>query len=160
MKRVDRKSPTLGEKPPAGAVVLLPFEEGKPTNLDRWTNKEWICDPDGSIQVHRGDNRTTGEFGSFKLHLEFCVPFLPAARGQSRGNSGVLLHGRYNIQVSNSFGEPVTYQTCGAIAGRKAPSVDASLPPAEWQTYDIDFRAPRFNETNGLEIQAQSSWCG
>ena len=79
MKRVEQKtSPTLGEKPPAGAVVLLPFEEGKPTNLDQWTNQEWLCQPDGSIQVHRGHNRTKKEFGSFRLHLEFYVPLLPA----------------------------------------------------------------------------------
>ncbi len=153
MKRVERKSPTLGQKPPAGAVVLLPFEEGKQTNLDRWTNKEWICEPDGSIQVHRGDNQTTDEFGSFKLHLEFYVPFLPAARDRARGNSGVYLHSRYNIRVLDSFGQPVTDEVCGAIAGQTAPSVNASLPPAQWQTYDIDFQAPQFDEKNGRQVR-------
>jgi hypothetical protein len=149
MKRIERRSPTLGAKPPAGAIVLLPFEEGKVTNLDQWTNREWTCNPDGSIQVHRGHNWTKERFGSFKLHLEFYVPFLPAERGPARGNSGVFLQNSYQIQVLDSFGEPLTEVTCGAITGRKSPDVYAALPPGQWQAFDIDFQAPRFNEING-----------
>ena len=104
MKRVERKSPTLGQKPPAGAIVLLPFEEGKPTNLDHWNNKQWVCLDDGSILTRSGDTKTNEDFGSYKLHVEFRVPFMPAARGQGRGNSGVYQHGRYEIQVLDSFG--------------------------------------------------------
>jgi hypothetical protein len=154
MKRVERKSPTLGAKPPAGAVVLLPFEEGQVTNLDQWTNKEWICQPDGSIQVHRGHNWTKERFGSFKLHLEFYVPFLPAERGAARGNSGVYLQNCYEILVLDSFGEPLSDRACGAIAGRKSPSGDAVLPPGQWQAFDIDFRAPQFDEISGQQTQA------
>ncbi len=153
MKRVEQKiPPTLGQKPPAGAVVLLPFEEGKVTNLDQWSNKEWICEPDGSIQAYRGDNRTKKEFGSFKLHLEFYVPFLPAMRAP-RGHSGVYLHNCYKIEILDSFGEPVTDMVCGAISGQKPPDVDVALPAAQWQTYDIDFKAPRFNEINGDQVR-------
>jgi hypothetical protein len=149
LKRVEQKSPTLGEKPPAGAVVLLPFEQGQPTNLDRWTNKEWVCEQDGSIQVYRGDNRTKREFGSFKLHLEFYVPFLPALPGGSRGKSGVFLHNRYEIEIADSFGLPPDDRSCGALAGLRAPLVDASLPPGQWQAFDIDFEAPQFDPVNG-----------
>jgi len=156
MQRVERKNPnpTLGEKPPAGAVVLLPFEEGKLTNLDQWTNKEWPLEPDGSVHVHRGDNRTIREFGSFKLHLEFYVPFLLVVRGQPRGESGVYLHGRYKIQILDSFGESPTAETCGAIFGRKSPDANAVLPPGQWQTYDIDFKAPQFDPITGLQIRS------
>jgi hypothetical protein len=155
MKRVAQKDlgPTLGKRPPAGAVVLLPFEKDKPTNLDQWTNKEWTCEPDGSIQVHRGDNRTIKEFGNFKLHLEFYVPFLPSSHGQARGGSGVYLHNRYKIQILDSFGEPLTAETCGAIMGRNAPNVNAAILPGQWQTYDIDFKSPQFDGTNGLQIR-------
>src|SRR5271157_2575245 len=104
MKRAERTSPTLGQKPPAAAIILLPFEEGKPTNLDHWNNKQWVCLDDGSILTRSGDTKTNEDFGSYKLHVEFRVPFMPAARGQGRGNSGVYQHGRYEIQVLDSFG--------------------------------------------------------
>jgi hypothetical protein len=154
MKRVEqRQSPTLGEKPPAGAVVLLPFEEGKTTNLDQWTNDEWPCEPDGSIQVYRGHNRTKQEFGSFKLHVEFYVPFLPTLRGQARGISGIYLHNRYEICIIDSFGMILGDHSCGAISGQLAPAVDVALPPGQWQTFDINFKAPQFDKANDAQVR-------
>ncbi len=147
MQRIERKSPTLGQKPPAGAVVLAPFEEGKPTNLEQWNNKKWICLDDGSMLVRSGDTKTNRDFGSYKLHVEFRVPFMPAARGQGRGNSGVYQHGRYEIQVLDSFGLTENPGECGAIYGQKAADVNVSLPPGQWQTYDIDFTAPQFDDS-------------
>ena len=152
MSRVERKSPTLGQKPPAGAVVLLPFEDGKPTNLDQWAKSQWTCQPDGSILVRGGDIKTAHEFGDCKLHVELCVPFMPAARGQGRGNSGVYMHGRYEIQVLDSFGLTENPGECAAIYGQKAACVNASLPPGQWQTYDVDFKAPKFDDA-GKQIK-------
>ncbi|MGO9107667.1 MAG: DUF1080 domain-containing protein [Thermoguttaceae bacterium] len=152
MKRVERKSPTLGQKPPAGAIVLLPFEEGKPTNLDHWNNKQWVCLDDGSILTRSGDTKTNQDFGSYKLHAEFRVPFMPAARGQGRGNSGVYQHGRYEIQVLDSFGLTENPGECAAIYGQKAADVNVSLPPGQWQTYDIDFTAPQF-DASGKQVK-------
>ncbi len=156
MKRVERTRPTLGQKPPAGALVLLPFEEGKPTNLGQWAKTDWTCQPDGSILARRADIRTIKDFGSFKLHVEFREPFMPAARGQGRGNSGVYIHGRYEIQVLDSFGLPLTPWDCAAIYGTKAPDADAELPPGVWQTYDVDVKAPEFDaagkQTKGIII--------
>jgi hypothetical protein len=148
MKRMKRESPTLGQKPPAGAVVLLPFDEDKTTNMDQWSNPRWPCKPDGSIMVRGGDNKSRKEFGSFKLHVEFLLPFMPAARGEDRGNSGICLHGRYRVQVLDSFGLPTGDREGGAIFGQKAPDVNASLPPRSWQTYDIDFKSPQFDEND------------
>jgi hypothetical protein len=145
MHRVEQKSPTLGAKPPAGAIVLLPFEEGKPTVYDQWTNKSWVVEPDGSILAKGGDTKTKRVFGSFKLHVEFRVPFMPAARGQARGNSGVYLHDRYEIQVLDSFGLTENPGECAAIYSQKAADQNVSLPPGQWQTYDIDFKAPEFD---------------
>ncbi len=156
MTRVERKSPTLGQKPPSDALILLPFEEGKTTILDNWANKHWICEPDGSVLVRQGDNKSLRDFGSYKLHVEFRVPFMPSARGQGRGHSGVYQHGRYEIQVLDSFGLTADAGDCGAIYGKKAPGVNASLPPGQWQTYDIEFRAPEFDaaghQTKGAVI--------
>ena len=90
MKRITRKSPTLGQKPPAGAIVLLPFEEGKPTNLDHWNNKQWVCLDDGSILTRSGDTKTNEDFGSYKLHVEFRVPFMPAARDRAAATAASI----------------------------------------------------------------------
>ena len=158
MKRVERKSPTLGQKPPAGAIVLLPFEEGKPTTLDHWSPKQWLCLDDGSILTRSGDIKTTEDFGIYKLHVEFRVPFMPAARGQGRGNSGVYQHGRYEIQVLDSFGLTENPGECGAIYGQKAADVNVSLPPGQWQTYDITFIAPQFDDS-GKQVKGASSPC-
>ena len=152
MKRVERKSPTLGQKPPARAIVLLPFEEGKLANQDQWSNKQWVSEDDGSILTRGGDTKTNRDFGSYKLHVEFRVPFMPAARGQGRGNSGVYQHGRYEIQVLDSFGLTENPGECAAIYGQKAADINASLPPGQWQTYDIDFTAPRF-DASGQQVK-------
>ncbi len=145
MQRVVRKSPTLGEKPPAGAVVLLPFEKGRPTSIAAWNNQQWPCLPDGSILSRGGDTGTKQKFSNYKLHVEFRVPFMPSARGQGRGNSGVYQLGNYEIQVLDSFGLTMNPGECGAIYGIKAPDVNAALPPGQWQTYDIDFQAPKID---------------
>jgi hypothetical protein len=130
----------------------LPFEEGKPSNLDQWNNKNWLCLDDGSVLVRSGDAKTNRDFGSYKLHVEFRVPFMPTARGQGRGNSGVYQHGRYEIQVLDSFGLTENPGECGAIYGQKAPDINVSLPPGRWQTYDIEFIAPQF-EASGKQIK-------
>jgi hypothetical protein len=139
------KPPTLGEKPPAGAVILLPFEEGKKTSLEAWNPPSWTVLDDGSMQVSKGDIFTKQEFGDIKLHLEFRLPYEPAGRSQGRGNSGVYLMDRYEIQVLDSFGLEPKNNDCAAVYTQVAPKVNACLPPLSWQTYDITFHAPRFD---------------
>ncbi|MCX8036534.1 MAG: DUF1080 domain-containing protein [Candidatus Sumerlaeia bacterium] len=164
--RLEPKSPTEGAKPPQGAVVLLPYEPGKPTNLDEWTNKSWKILPDGSVEVFKGENRTLRLFGDCQLHVEFMTPYEPLGRGQGRGNSGVYLQNLYEVQVLDSFGLPSKDNECGGLYSISAPKMIASFPPLRWQTYDITFRAPRFNADgsvgqypritvvhNGIEIQ-------
>jgi hypothetical protein len=146
------KPPMLGEKPPAGAIILLPFEEGKKPSLEAWDPPSWTVLDDGSMHVSKGDIRTKQEFGDFKLHLEFRLPYEPAGRGQGRGNSGVFLQDRYEIQVLDSFGLPPKENECAAVYTQVAPKVNACLPPLSWQTYDITFRAPRF-DSEGKKIK-------
>lgn len=142
LKFAVRKSPTLGQKPPAGAVVLLPFKEGEPPSLDAWENRQWVALPDGSVLVKGGNNHTKQSFGNVRLHLEFRTPLMPTARGQGRGNSGVYLQSRYEVQVLDSFGLVPRDNECGGIYSVGAPTTNASLPPGQWQTYDITFTAP------------------
>lgn len=144
MTRVEKGSPTLGAKPPAGAVVLF---DGK--NLDAWhcSGMPWALVEGGAMEVRKGNIRTKEEFGSQQLHVEFRTPLMASARGQARGNSGVYVLGRWEVQVLDSFGLEPRDNECGGIYKKATPKVNACLPPAEWQTYDITFHTPEYNES-------------
>jgi hypothetical protein len=136
--------------PPSDAVVLF---DG--TSLDGWTRVDgsppgWQAEgkPGGVMTIVPGSGSIISRvtFADAQVHVEFMTP-APAAQGQDRGNSGVYLQGRYEIQVLDSY-QNQTYPTgqCGAVYGQHVPLVNACRSPGEWQTYDIVFRAPRFNE--------------
>ena len=82
---------------------------------------------------------TQKRFGNFQLHLEFNVPYMPKARGQGRGNSGVYLGGIHELQVLDSYGLKLQNNDCGAIYKQIIPAVNACKPPLQWQTYDVTF---------------------
>jgi hypothetical protein len=133
LKRVVRSSPTMGAKPPAGAIVLF---DGK-------TNDFKPGKTDGDLLV-QGQNSQT-KFQSATVHVEFLLPFKPLARGQGRGNSGVYLQGRYECQVLDSFGLKGENNECGGIYSVAAPTTNMCYPPLEWQTYDIDYTAATYD---------------
>ena len=145
MKHVQAEPPSLGADPPEGAVTLF---DG--SSHDAWQQRDGSTPAwklvDGAMEVAKGDIVTKQKFNDFKLHLEFRTPFMPEARGQGRGNSGVYLQARYEVQVLDSFGLEGKDNECGGIYRQHAPKVNACLPPLEWQTYDIAFRAPRVRE--------------
>jgi hypothetical protein len=138
-------SPSLGAPPPAGAVVLF---GGK--DMANWTRTDgqptnWKV-ADGAMTVGNGDIMSREKFEDVHLHLEWMEPNMPQATGQGRGNSGVVLQGRYEIQVLDTYGIDVPGTgDCGAVYGQYAALVNACRPPLEWQTYDVIFRAPRFD---------------
>jgi hypothetical protein len=158
--------------PPADAIVLF---DGR--DMSKWKNGDkaaaWTV-KDGYAEVNgTGSIETKESFGDCQLHLEFATPTPPKGDSQGRGNSGVFLMGRYEIQVLDSF-ENRTYADgqCAAMYGQRPPLFNASARPGVWQTYDITFRAPRFDGPklvspatvtvvhNGVIVQANQAFLG
>ena len=151
-----------GDKPgaaPADAVVLF---DG--TNLSKWRNAKgetpgWKVENGyAEVVAKTGDIFTKDEFGpDVQLHLEFATP-PPVGDSQGRGNSGCFLFGRYEIQILDSYQNP-TYPdgSATAIYGQTPPLVNASRKPGEWQTYDIIFQGPRFNEDGTVAKKAAAT---
>ncbi|HEX4146966.1 MAG TPA: DUF1080 domain-containing protein [Pirellulales bacterium] len=135
LTKVDRESPTLGQMPPPGAIVLF----------DGTSAEQWIGGRVTAEHTLAAGAVTKISLRDFAMHLEFCLPFMPRARGQQRANSGVYLQNRYEVQVLDSFGLDGQSNECGGIYSVRAPDVNMCFPPLEWQTYDIDFTAARFD---------------
>lgn len=133
--KVFRQSPSLGAKPPAGAQILF---DG--SNADAWQDGKM----DDRKLLHCG-TKSKQLLKSGTLHVEFLLPFKPLGRGQDRGNSGVYLQDRYEVQVLDSFGLRGEHNECGGIYFKHRPVVNMCLPPLVWQTYDIEFTEAQFD---------------
>ena len=156
--KIDKPEDTQDVKPtaaPQGAIVLF---DGK--SLDNWTNgagkspAEWKV-ADGVLEVAPGKGNILSKQmldGDFKLHVEFRIPYLPTRHGQDRGNSGVYLQGRYEVQVLDAYHND-TYKDgmCGAIYSVEPPTENVAKAPTVWQSYDIEFHAAKFE--NGKKVE-------
>ncbi len=154
MERAIRVSPTLGAEPPEGAIVLFNgknFKQWKHTRKKSGADSvKWKLLKGGAMEVVKGTGSivTKKKFTDFKLHVEFRTPFMPDARGQARGNSGVYLQERYEVQVLDSYALEGQDNECGGIYKIGAPLVNMCAPPTQWQTYDITFYAPGADRSN------------
>src|SRR5438132_9869024 len=135
-------------KPPDGAVVLF---DG--TDTSKWRMKDgseckWKV-VDGALEgtAKTGDIFTKDKYRDCTLHVEFRTP-VPAEgdKGQHRGNSGIFMQDVYEIQVLESYGLKPTNGDCGSVYNIKGPDKNMALPPMEWQSYDIEYKGPRFDE--------------
>ncbi len=148
LKRVERKSPTLGKKAPEGAIVIF---DGEKTEHVKGEIKKGLLWAGATTLTPASD---------FHLHVEFRLPYKPgrALSSQDRGNSGLYVFNNYEVQVLDSFGldfvtennavttESLNSQWCGSFYKVKTPDLPMALPPLQWQTYDIDFTAPKFKD--------------
>lgn len=146
--KIKRVSPTMGLKPPKHAKIIF---DGK--SSDGYVGKAI----DGKMQVGAV---SAFETGSFFMHVEFKLPYKPhrLPSNQDRGNSGIYIFNRYEVQVLDTFGldmnvtnnpgemQSLKEQWCGALYKKKATEINMAFPPLDWQTYEIDFTAPKFNE--------------
>jgi hypothetical protein len=128
--------------PPAGAVVLF---DGHGLDAfdgaERWT---WM-------QIGKGSIRTKQKFGSCHIHVEFRTPAVVKGKGQSRGNSGIYIMDRYELQILDSYQNDTYPQgQCGAIYTQNPPLKNVCRKPGEWQSYDIWFTAPKFDADGEL----------
>lgn len=137
-------------KAPSDAIVLF---DG--TNLDAFEGGDkWIIE-NGEATVAKGSITTKEKFGSCQLHVEFASPAEVKGKGQGRGNSGIYLMGRYEVQVLDSF-ENETYfdGQCASVYKQQPPMVNACRKPGEWQSLDIIFTAPVFNDDGSVKSPA------
>jgi hypothetical protein len=146
-------SPGKNGTPPTDAIVLF---DG--TSFEHWkkedgSNVKWNLE-DGAMIVVKESGAIISKqgFGDCQLHVEFRTPKVVKGKGQGRGNSGIFLQARYEVQVLDSY-KNRTYSNgqAGSIYKQHIPLVNASLPPGEWQTFDIFYSAPRFSEDASLQ---------
>ena len=149
--------------PPAGALVLF---GGQEADLANWTAADgkspvkWIC-TNGALQAVKGGNILSKEqfTGHFKLHVEFRIPYMPDKQGQGRGNSGIYVQGRYEVQVLDAYhNDTYTNGMCAAIYSIEAPSANVAKAPTIWQSYDIEFTAPAFEHGKKIAPGTLTVW--
>lgn len=157
----SRPVPPVVTPAPGGAPVAAPSDaiilfNGK--DLSKWSNQKWkivgdamMCREEGEKVVGVGDTATIETFEDFQLHAEWATPTPKGEKSQGRGNSGIFLSGKYEVQVLDSYENP-TYADgqAGAIYGQKPPMANAARKPTEWQTYDIFYTSPRFDAAGKL----------
>ena len=158
--RVVTPGPLVSLAPPSDAIVLL----GSGQDLGRWQMTQgggpvsWPIE-NGVLSSGKGMIRTKqADFTDYQLHVEFATPSEVKGNSQGRGNSGVFLNGVFEIQVLDSF-DNITYPDgqASAMYGQFPPMVNASKPPGEWQTYDILFEGPRWDEGGKLTRKARTT---
>jgi hypothetical protein len=150
-------TPGIGTSAPSDAIVLF-----NGTSLNNWVGRDgntpqWTL-TDGAMTVKpgSGDIKTKQGFGDVQLHLEWKAPEVVKGEGQGRGNSGVFLMGRYEIQVLDCY-QNTTYPNgqTASVYKQHIPLANVCRKPGEWQTYDIIFTAPRFNEQGRVSHPAR-----
>jgi hypothetical protein len=141
-------APGRASLPPSDAIVLY----GGAGDLDKWESEiegpaKWNARDELTVARKTGGIKTKQAFGDMQLHIEWRSPAEVFGNGQGRGNSGIFLMGKYEVQVLDSYNNETYYNgQAGSIYKQIIPLVNACLPPGEWQAYDIIFKAPVFNE--------------
>lgn len=144
-----------GAQAPSDATVLFDGKDLSKWQGERGAEPKWKVENGYMETTRTGRLRTKDEFGDFQLHLEFATPEKVEGKGQGRGNNGLNIYGRYEIQILDSYqNETYADGMAGAIYGQTPPLVNASKPPGEWQTYDVIWEGPRWDADGKLTRKA------
>ncbi len=135
-------------------------------DLSKWQHKDgrpvgWTFTDDYlEVVPGSGDIQSVTEYQDFNLHLEFWLPYEPDHQGQARANSGIYLQGLYELQILDSSNvSELTAQDCGSLYKQVSPLVNACKGPLQWQTYDVEFRAPRVDALNQVIVPGEiTAW--
>jgi len=152
-------TPGEGNAPPSDAIVLFDGND-----LSKWEGADggpaqWTVEGDHfTIKPGTGIIKTKQKFGDVQLHIEWRTPSKVEGEGQGRGNSGIFLQGRYELQVLDSYNNR-TYSNgmAGSIYKQYVPQVNPTRGPGKWQAYDIIFKAPKFDDDGTLESPARET---
>ncbi|MCH8802391.1 MAG: fructose-bisphosphate aldolase [Chloroflexi bacterium] len=128
------------------------------SDFDEWrppTGWEILGDEIMMVKPKGKDLVSKNTYKDVKVHVEFRTPYMPRARGQERGNSGVFMQDVYEAQVLDSYGLEGYYNECGGLYKLSAPRVNSCAPPLQWQTYDIDYVAPRYDASDKLKANGR-----
>lgn len=150
-KKPDTITPGVtNSAPPSDAVVLFDGQD-----LSHWKGAEkWKIDGDAMV-VGKGAITSKEEFGDCQVHIEWSAPTPATGSGQARGNSGLFLMGRYELQILDSYENETYYDgQAGAIYKQTPPLANATRAPGQWNTYDVFWTTPRFNEDGSLKSPA------
>lgn len=149
-------APSKNNKASSDAILLY----GGKKDANKWEHAngdalKWKTGKALTVEAKSGDIQTKQSFGDVQLHLEWRTPKKVNGNGQGRGNSGVFLMGKYEVQVLDSYENETYYNgQAASIYKQHIPLVNACKKPGEWQTYDIFFTAPRFNTDKSLKSPA------
>ncbi len=156
-KQEGKSAPTTASAPKPLVLFSGRADQLAKNWVKRGTDQpaDWKIE-NGALITQNGDIATKEKFTDFMLHVEFRVPYMPEAHGQERGNSGIGLQSRYELQILDSYGiaEPGSGD-CGAVYSQHAPLTNACKPPMQWQTYDVMFRAPRVDSDGKVTEKAR-----
>ena len=156
-RKPEKVTPGKGTLPPSDAIVLYSGAEDLQKNWEseKGGKATWKTGDCLTVNPKTGGIQTKKSFGDMQLHIEWRSPSKIVGEGQGRGNSGVYLMGKYEVQVLDSY-ESETYYNgqAASIYKQHIPLVNACLPPGTWQAYDIIFTAPKFKDDGSLESPA------
>ena len=153
--KVEKVTPGKNDQPPSDATVLFGGDDLSAWEAVKGGDAAWAVENEHfTVKPGAGAIKTKDDFGSFQLHIEWRSPQEIKGEGQGRGNSGIFLQGLYEVQVLDSY-ESKTYVNgqAGSIYKQHPPLVNATKPPSEWETYDIIYNAPQFDEKNGALLE-------
>lgn len=155
-KKPEVVTPGKGTLPPSDAIILY----ANANDASKWEGDDdapiqWITDDNLTVAPKTRGIHTKQAFGDIQLHIEWRSPMEVKGRGQGRGNSGIFLMEKYELQVLDSYENETYYNgQAGSIYKQHIPLVNACRPPGTWQSYDVIFTAPIFNEDGSVESPA------